>query len=301
MRKSFYISLIAFMLMLSGVAMGQNPSPLTVKAYELYQKGEFELASKAIDEAIQEKEGLNDPVTWQLRAFIYFEIYDKVEKRNTSSEARVNALGSTLHSMEIDKDQKNYDQNINLLDRISISYYNDAVNATNNLDPKDPNFAENSFKEYLRIQKIAHPDQDFKNKKVEFYRALATAFGNRYQKDPLNNREYFDLTIEALTNVLQLDSNDYAANYNMSIYYFNEGVYKIDNISSVSSLTDIILIQDQSIQLFKKAEPYMLKAHGIKKREETFRGLRAIYKALSEQEKFEKYDQELETFLDSKK
>ena len=124
MRKGIYISILMVLLSV-GAAFGQ--SALTMKAFELYQKGEYVLASKTIGEAIQEKEGLNDPVAWQLRAIIYYEIYDKVEKKNTTSESRVTALGSALHSMELDVNKEFYDQNINLLERISVSYYNDAV------------------------------------------------------------------------------------------------------------------------------------------------------------------------------
>ena len=64
----------------------------------------------------------------------------------------------------------------------------------------------NSFKEFLRIQKIAYPNKDQSTKIMEFYRALATALGKTYQKDPELNKEYFDLTIEALNDVLQIDS-----------------------------------------------------------------------------------------------
>lgn len=296
MIKRIYI--LGILLLMVNVLSAQSPS--TVKAYELYTQGEYILASKAIGQAIQEKEGLNDPLAWQLQAIIFYDIYAKVEEKNSLSESRVKALGSALHSMELDTDKKYYDQNIMILDRISISYYNDAVYSTNNIDPNNPRFAENSFREYIRIQNIAHPDEDLSAKEIEFYKAQATSFGNRYQVDPLNNIAYFDLTIESLNHVLQIDSNNYGANYNMAIYYYNEGFYKIDNISSVTPIIDLILIEKESIELFKKALPYMLKAHELKKREETFRGLRGIYRSLNDMAKFEEYELELEKFLENK-
>lgn len=297
MIKKAYI-LLGILLLTANVLFAQSPS--TVKAYELYTQGEYALASKTIDQAVQEKEGMSDPLTWQLRAIIYYDLFAKTESKNALSESRVKSLQSALKSLEIDDDKKYYDQNILILDKISISYYNDAVIAINNIDPQNPDFAENSFQEYLRIQRIAHPDESLKSKEIDFYRAQATSFGKRYQTDPVANAEYFNLTISSLQKVLLIDSMDYGANYNLAIYYYNEGVYKIETINSVIPIDVIIVIEKEGIDLFKKALPYMLRAHEIKQREETFKGLRGIYRSLNDMAKYEQYNDELEKFLENK-
>jgi hypothetical protein len=297
MIKKAYI-LLGILLLTANIMFAQSPS--TVKAYELYTQGEYALASKTIDQAVQEKEGMSDPLTWQLRAIIYYDLFAKTESKNSLSESRVKSLQSALKSMEIDEDKKYYDQNILILDKISISYYNDAVIAINNIDPQNPDFAENSFQEYLRIQRIAHPDESLKSKEIDFYRAQATSFGKRYQTDPVANAEYFNLTIASLQKVLLIDSMDYGANYNLAIYYYNEGVYKIETINSVIPIDVIIIIEKEGIDLFKKALPYMLRAHEIKQREETFKGLRGIYRSLNDMAKYEQYNDELEKFLENK-
>lgn len=297
MIKRAYIFLGLFILLANGL-FAQSPG--TVKAYELYTSGEYVLAAETIDQAVKEKEGVNDALAWQMRAIIYYEIFAKVEGKNNLSESRVKSLASTLHSMELDTKKEHYQQSILLLDKIAVSYYNDAVVAINNIDPDNPQFAENSFEEYVRIQNISHPENDLKNKEIEFFRAQATSFGSRYQANPIDNFRYFDLTLESLTKVLILDSANYGANYNLAVYYYNEGAFKIESINSITPFPQIMIIEKESIDLFRSALPYMLKAHSLRKREETYRGLRNIYRSLNDMEKSDEYDKGLEEFLDNK-
>jgi len=297
MIKRIYIFLGLFILLASA---SHAQSPGTVKAYELYTQGEYVLAGETIDEAVKDKEGINDPLAWQLRAIINYEIFAKVDEKNNLSESRVISLASTLHSIELDLEKKHYQQNILLLDKLSISYYNDAVVAINDINPENPQFAENSFKEYIRIQRIAHPGNDLSQKEIDFFRAQATSFGKRYQSDPIANFRYFDLTLESLMKVLQIDSSDYGANYNLAVYYYNEGAFKIESINSITPFTKIIIIEKESINLFRDALPYMLKAHSIRKREETYKGLIGIYRSLNDLEKSNAYSKELDEFLENK-
>lgn len=298
MIKRVYI-LAGVFILIANVLFAQSPS--VVKAYELYTQGEYALASKTVDQAVKEEEGVNDPLAWQLRAIIYYELFARVENKNNESESRVISLQSTLHSMELDSDKKYHDQNIMILDKISTSYFNDAVIALKNLDPNNPSFAENSFKEFTRIQKIAHPEISLDSKSINFYRAQATAFGNLYQSDHIKNMVFYNLTLESLEKALQIDSLDYGANYNMAIYMFNEGVYKIEGINSVIDIPEIVLIEKQGVELFKKAEPYMHRAHELRPREETLKGLKLIYRSLNDIDKYEYYSNELELFLENKK
>ena len=152
----------------------------------------------------------------------------------------------------------------------------------------------------MRIQRIAHPDEDLKAKEIDFYRAQATAFGKLYQADPAVNAKYFELTLNSLQKVLLIDSLNYGANYNLSIYYYNEGAYNIETINSGQTIDRIIIIEKKGIDLFKKSLPYMLRAHAIRPREETFKGLRNIYRSLNDIAKYEYYSDELEKFLENK-
>lgn len=275
-------------------------SASVVKAYELYTQGEYVLASKTIDQAVKEKEAVDDPLAWQLRAIINYEIFSRIDEKSSDSESRVIALQSALRSMELDTDEKYYDQNILILDKLSNSYYNDAVKALNPVDPGDPFFARSSFDEFVRLQKIAHPDINLDQKKIDFYRAQATAFGSLYQSNPTLNEAYFDLTIESLEEALQLDSMNVGANYNMAIYLYNEGVYKIEGLNSILDFKRVIFIEKEGVDLFKRALPYMLRAHELKPREETLKGLKYLYRNLNDTEKYEYYSNKLDLYLENK-
>jgi len=285
--------LVLIITLLGGMVFGQGPGPLTYEAFEYYNNQEFVRAAELIDRAVVESEDSINSESWQLRAVIYYEIFTKIDNRSELSDARVLSLISVLKSIELDDDKKYFQQSIVLLDRLSTSYFNDAVNATNNLNLDNPKFAENSYLEYKRIQKLAFPEKDFGESDKEFYRAEATSFAKEYQKDPNNKKDLFYLTIEALGKVLEIDSNDYPANYNMAIYYYNEGVYQIETIDTQTDLTELIIIEKYSANRFKEALPYMLKANEIRTREETLRGLIGIYNVQYNEEKVEYYRNEL--------
>lgn len=293
MTKRGYI-LAVFLTIVVGTVFGQ--SPLTYESYEYYRKAEYKKAAEIIDRSVVETEDSLNAESWQLKAVIYYEIFTKIDKKSSVSEARLISLHAVLQSLELDVDKTYFDKNVILLDRLSTTYYNDAVNATNNLDADNPKFAENSYLEYKRLQLLAYPNKNYDEQDKDFYRAEATSFAKKYQSDPMRYRDLFHLTIEALDKVLQIDSNDLAANYNTAIYYYNEGVYNIESIDTRTDINKLLIIQEYGFKMFKSALPYMLKAHKIKPREETFRGLIGIYNVLYDTEKFEYYNNELEKF-----
>lgn len=286
--------LVVLLMIIVNTLVGQ--SELTYDSYEYYTKGEYQKAAEIIDRAVVETSDSTNIESWQLRAAIYYEIFVKIDNKSILSDARVISLTSILKSIEYDTEKEFFKQSVNLLDRLSISYYNDAAYATTHLNIDDPKFAENSYQEYKRIQKIAYPDKNFDEKDKSFYKAEATSFAKKYQADIENNKDLFYLTIEALAKVLKIDSNDYGANFNTAIYYYNEGVYQIETIDSQTDMVQLIMIQKYGADMFKESLPYMLKADKIRRREETLRGLRGIYNVLYDDEKFEYYTRELEKF-----
>jgi len=297
MIKRGYILLLILIISVNMVS-GQT-SALTYDSYDYYINNEYQKAAELIDRAVVETEDSTNVEAWQLRAIIYYAIFKVIDNKSVLSDARVVSLISILKSLEYDTEKEYFDQSVRLLDKISLSYYNNAVLATAELNIADPKFAENSYLEYKRIQKIAYPNKNFDEKDKGFYRAEATSFARKYQQDVQNNKDLFYLTIEALEKVLKIDSNDYPANYNTGIYYYNEGVYQIETVDSQTDLTQLVIIQEYGVQMFKEALPYMLKADRIRRREETLKGLRGIYNVLYENEKFEYYTRELEKFREN--
>ena len=90
--------------------------------------------------------------------------------------------------------------------------------------------------------------------------------------------------------VLQKDTGNYRANYNLATLYYNHGVYNIQQLGVDNDLLSIELIQQVSKELFKRALPYMLKAHQMRPdRKETLLGLEGIYYSLQDDERSEEF------------
>jgi hypothetical protein len=292
MIKRSYILILLLIIIVNTV---RSQSELTYEAYDFYQNDEYLKAAELLDQAIETEDSLY-AITWQFRAVVFWHIYEVNDEKSVLSEARVFALISVLKSIEYDAEKEHFDQSIRLLDRIANAYYNDAVNATMNLNANDPKFAENSYLEFKRIKKIAHPGFNFNESDINFYNALSTALNRVYDEDREQNKDLFNLNIESLNKVLAIDSNNYGANYNMAIYYYNEGALRIRTIDSQVDFMLLTIIQEYSVKMFKNSLPFMLKANSIRHRKESVKGLRGIYNALYDYEKVDYYSRELEKF-----
>jgi hypothetical protein len=294
MIKRDYILILLLIIIVNTV---RAQSEIIYNAYDYWDNGngDFLKAAELLDQAIETDDSLFVD-TWQLRAIVYWEIYKVNDNRSVLSDARVFSLISILKSLEIDTEKVYFNQSIEILDRIAVSYYNDAVYATMNLNANDPKFAENSYFEYKRIKKISHPGINLDKSDIDFYNALSTALARVYDEDREQNKDLFTLNIEALNNVLAIDSNNYGANYNMAIYYYNEGALRIQTIDSQVDFMLLSIIQEYSVKMFKNSLPYMLKANEIKHRRESVKGLRGIYNALYDYEKVDYYSRELKKF-----
>jgi tetratricopeptide (TPR) repeat protein len=139
------------------------------------------------------------------------------------------------------------------------------------------------------------PTADLTEWDVSFEMNKAKAYTKMYEKDVLHNVEYINMAIESFKVALALDSNIHEANFNIATAYYNQGVYKVRRIDANTEFDSLIVIQDQCIQLFLKARPYMMKAYELHPRhKDTLRGLWFINRALSDDEQAEFYRGELE-------
>jgi tetratricopeptide (TPR) repeat protein len=106
---------------------------------------------------------------------------------------------------------------------------------------------------------------------------------------------YLDKAQKVYEEVLELDSNNVSANYNIGIIFYNQGVEIVNNMDYSLDLEQLNNVQDRIIELFKKSLPYMKKAYDLNpKRKETLIGLQGIYFSLNDIPKSEAYKKELE-------
>ncbi|MFZ6050444.1 hypothetical protein [Halocola ammonii] len=289
---------IAFLLLIAFGAQAQ--SDLVKQAARQCEAGELSEARETIEDALRNPAVAKDPYAWFVKGYIFKEIYKQRDNRDKYSENREIAVASIKRAVELDKEGK-YDELIGKAAKfLAVSYFNDAVDATYNLTYQNQNEPEYFFKKYRSLYPLFDPDKDYTAEKIELYKALGSGYRKLYERNREQNQIYIDKAIEYYKKVLEMDPTDYQANYNIAINYYNQGAYKIRQVNYNTEIYELIMIQDESVKLFKQSLPYMLEAHSQRpNRKETLKGLMAIYRSLSEEQKSNQYKNRLEELIKS--
>ncbi len=256
------------------------------------QTGQLDSAMLELNLLMKEPDAEKSGDNQYLKGVIYKEMYKKNETTNALSPSRDKAVEAFSLSMKLDttpEHQKTIRDNLHF---IAFKYYNDAVS---NLDTLHYQTSLICYKKFREIVQISDVGYDVKSKDVIFYVALATNYYAIFNADKIANARFFDMTKETYLNVLTWDPNNYTANYNLGLLFWNKGVdlmYAIDYDINLDSAMDV---QDFSVALFKASLPFAEKAYQIApKREETLVVLSGIYYSLNEFQKSKAYQQMLE-------
>ena len=286
-------SILLIVLLLSSVTYGQFIGRDNLSKSLFYmQKEQLDSAKKYIDLAMVDEQ-LNKAVkTWYYKGFIYKEIYKKRDKSNKISPYRTTAVNTLQKVLKMDSTKEFTESSTKMLRYLSSTLYNDAARA---LNPKDYEIAIKNYNNYKKIVSLIDPKTDLNAQDVKFKLALASMLNK-----PVESGQILDsVTIQQITTlyleVLSLDPNNPAANYNLAILYYNEAAEIINNMDYDMDLEKLNEVQDYCIEIFLKGLPYMLKAYQLNyKREQTLLGLSNIYYGLNDMEKSEHYKKELE-------
>jgi hypothetical protein len=294
----FKITLIFVLLVAPFGAKAQQDKMFA--AYTFLKQGNLDSAKILIDMVVLNPETANSADAWNIRAFLYKEIYNKREKSNVNSPARVEAMTSFKKLISIDVNQKadgNTMQGVKYL----INSYN--TNVVDNLDTINYKIAIDIFEKYKEYYPIADTSQtNLQKRNIEFLMALASVY-TELVKTNKTKPEYLAFAKSTYLKVLQLEPNNIGANYNMGVLYYNQAVTLITQQDFDLDLVALSQIQDNSILLFKQALPFMEKANNLinetssaedPRRKETLRGLSGIYFSLNEPEMSNKFKQKLE-------
>lgn len=288
----------AILLFISSMSVAQVSNPLTDRAIVLYQEGDLMAARDAILEAIQSPEEQSTAYAWFVKGFIFKEIYKQIEKSNPYSENREVAVEAIERSMELDSLKAHKQNNMKALSFIATTYYNDAVKLTKSLNFDNIDEPTVFYEKYKELDAIVNPGKSYVQQDVEMYMNLAKGCRLLYEKDMEQNVAYFDRVVEFYMKALALNPEEYSANHNLAINLYNRGVFKIRKINHNTEIFELIQIQEDCVQYFKQSLPYMLKANELNQdREETVKGLMAIYRSLSDDEQAMIYESQLGTIL----
>lgn len=314
MRNSIHIwLLVASLMFCAGHISAQRDS--VAKAFVLVQDQNVpadvrvKKALEIIDNSIDHPKSINDPFAWYVRGFIYKEWYKTFETQNKKSKTRTEAVAflkkaisldtsrtktfsvtSNFHyngqiaTITLDYDQKTIRQ---ILKYLGSTFYNDAGAS---LDAINYPVAIENYDKFKECMLIAEPAYNIRVREIEFKNALATVYEKIFRSDIKGQSQFFGMTETLYKQVLTLDTNNWGANYNLSMLYYNYGVDLINNMSVTEDIVVIENITDESTALFKKALPYALKANSLKPdRREVLVCLMGIYFSLYEQDKSDEY------------
>jgi hypothetical protein len=269
------------------------------RAIDFVLNGQVDSARKEIDLQMQQPGSDKDADVLQWRGIIYYELYKRYEVTNTASPFRDTAFTNLSKSLTYDTVSARVQMSRDYLKSIASRFYNDAV-AT--LDTVNHATAVRCYLMYRKAVVLSDPKFDIRKKDIEFYLALASTYYTIYNTDKRANATYFDSTRNTYMHVLTIDPNNYSANYNLGVLFWNKGVDLMYDIDYDDSLGMVFDVQDRSVELFKQSLPFAEKAYVIEpKREETLIVLSGIYYSLNEFEKSDKYKQMLDNLRNQPK
>ncbi|UII29150.1 hypothetical protein LVD15_12180 [Fulvivirga maritima] len=281
-----YIIHILFLLV-SISAFGQS-SPLS-NALNLYQAGQLEEAKYVIDSALQQEVYQQQVVAYYIKGFIYKDIYKK-NPDEAHSDVRAQAIDAFFKVVEMDERGKYLTETEQNIKYLTTTYYNDAMGM---IQKQRFDGAIASFYKFDSLVEVL-PDSVLVlgSTRDQFYLALGIGYAGQelQQQDSV----YFDKAENAFKIVLSSDSLNMVANYSLGVLYYNEAVGRILELNFDEELDEFDKLEDATIELFKKALPYMQTAYMQNpENENVVEGLAGIYHSLRDFDKYERYMKEL--------
>lgn len=132
-------------------------------------------------------------------------------------------------------------------------------------------------------------------KNLDLYLVYGTALDKVSRKNPSQSSSLFEKRKSAYKTAIALDPNNFSANYNMGIAFFNRAV---DLMTEQNYDMDIILLTkviDDCGMLFKEARPYLEKANMLNpKNKNTLIAMEGMYHYLNESGKKEEVRQKID-------
>ncbi|MEN1786148.1 MAG: hypothetical protein AAGF77_13590 [Bacteroidota bacterium] len=264
-----------------------------------YQDGKLELAKQLIDSALTSDLYAAETITWYLKGFIYKDLF-KVNQNSPSSEKlRMSSIAAFKQLLRMDTLGKYEDDTKQNIKFLATTYYNDAMKLIEQRQFKEANVFYSNF--VATYSPISDGTISLQESELRYHLAVGTAYVQMQKTDSLIN--YNLLAIAAFEHVLQLDSMNKEANYNIGVIFYNKAVNRITKLD----YDDLDLLafgkfEDETIALFKKSLPYMNRAYEVDDQDKNvLEGLAGIHFSLREFEISDRYTQELLAIEDSAK
>ena len=261
------------------------------KSYEQYQQGHVAEAKEIIDAVYEQYSDLNDPNALYLKGFIYKDFYKANREKDSLMVLRnesIRVFDQLLAFSPGDKIKQDAESSLNFLYN---TYYNDAIDYLNQekFDLSDKHFAR-----YCEL--IGDDVEKVQQLQKEYLLSKAFKYSSLHKQDSALNQSHWSEALDTYKEVLKIDSTDAKANYNIGVLFYNKAVNLISSLEyGEIDIISISQIEDQSLELFKEALPYMLVAFDKKPDDQgIIKGLAGIYFSLRDFETSDRYRAMLE-------
>ncbi|MEM6522472.1 MAG: hypothetical protein AAGF85_20350 [Bacteroidota bacterium] len=266
------------------VGLAQNEE--LQKSYQQYQQGQVAEAKEIIDAVYKQYADLNDPNALYLKGFIYKDFYKANREKDSTMVIRNESIRVFDQLLSLSPDDKIKQDAKSSLNFLYNTYYNDAIDY---LNQERFDLSGKHFDRYCEL--IGDDVNKVQQLKKEYLLSKAFKYSSLHKQDSVLNQSHWSGAIDTYKEVLKIDSADTKANYNIGVLLYNKAVNLISSLEyGEIDIISISQIEEQSLDLFKEALPYMLSVFNKKPDDQgAIKGLAGIYFSLRDFETSDRY------------
>jgi tetratricopeptide (TPR) repeat protein len=296
--KNYVSHILTIALLLLAHFSWAQELPITQRAIQQCVDRKYDQALTTIDQAVRDADEKDHPRTWYVKSFIHKELY-KTRKTIAEQERELELIKVAIDkSIELDPYQEEWAQNKEMLIFLYVQYHTKARDFALSQNEVSYEHVDSLFAEYIRIRKLAEPENDLSGDLMNFYKIMGQKYHTIWSDDPNNRMDALNLSERYFKKALEVNPLDCDGNYNLVVGMYNLGVLKIKQLNSTSDITELILTQEESIKLFKKALPILHTAYDQCPTDIAIvRAMFHLYRALDREEESQRYSSELEALL----
>jgi len=281
-------------LLLATMCLFAQQLPLSNEAARLCQQKQLDAALVKSSEALSKKEENSDAYAWYVHGFVLKELYKEKEYGLRNSAYREEAVKAFEVSMTKNNASKHASMTRLALKYLASTYYNDALQASQTAGDAAEKEAELLFGKFERWIQLAEPGTAMAGYRKEFAKSIGQRYFALWQRDT-ENEAFRSKAAQQYEKMLQLDSTDVDAYYNLSVIYYNQAVFMYRKINHETDLFDMMTIQEAAAKLIRtQALPLMDKAYALApEKGEVVHGKIILHRALDHEKDVEYFKQEI--------
>ncbi|MBL6865524.1 MAG: hypothetical protein ISQ97_00340 [Flavobacteriales bacterium] len=272
------------------------------RATELGRSGNWTAAKQVLRPVLNTPAYQTNGRAWFVMGFIHKELHKSTGEFGSDAPERLEAITCLQRAMQLGMNPTDRAVAIEAMDFLSRSYFREAIGMVEGFTWGSTDEIKALYGRYEALEMSLNPTKDLAPQRSDLSRYLGQAHAMLLESEsPRSSAELkaiFEAAIGHYGDALKGNPNDYAAQYNLAITLYNEGVRKLKRINHETSMFELMEIQDGCIDLFERALRPMQAAHAQQpNRLETLKGLMTLHYALSQKTASDAYRAQIEQIL----